>query len=93
MFDLARLTQIRIASLAGLTVALALVPEAVAFAFVAGVHPLVGLYAAFIVGMITAVTGGRPGMISGATGALAVVMVSLVAENGIEYLFMTVVAM
>ena len=93
MFDFARLAQIRIESLAGLTVALALVPEAVAFAFVAGVHPLVGLYAAFIVGIITAVTGGRPGMISGATGALAVVMVSLVAENGIEYLFMTVVAM
>ena len=57
--------------LSGLTVALALVPEAVAFAFVAGVHPLVGLYAAFIVGLITALIGGRPGMISGATGALA----------------------
>ncbi|MGB0689279.1 MAG: SulP family inorganic anion transporter, partial [Candidatus Puniceispirillum sp.] len=59
--------------LSGLTVALALVPEAIAFAFVAGVAPLVGLYAAFIVGLITAVFGGRPGMISGATGALAVV--------------------
>lgn len=79
--------------LSGLTVALALVPEAVAFAFVAGVHPLVGLYAAFIVGLITAVIGGRPGMISGATGALAVVMVSLVAVHGIEYLFATVVLM
>jgi len=79
--------------LAGLTVALALVPEAVAFAFVAGVHPLVGLYAAFIVGLITAVFGGRPGMISGATGALAVVMVSLVATHGVEYLFATVVLM
>ncbi len=79
--------------LAGLTVALALVPEAVAFAFVAGVNPLVGLYAAFIVGLITAVFGGRPGMISGATGALAVVMVSLVAEHGVEYLFATVVLM
>ncbi|MEM7653468.1 MAG: SulP family inorganic anion transporter, partial [Pseudomonadota bacterium] len=79
--------------LAGLTVALALVPEAVAFAFVAGVHPLVGLYAAFIVGLITAVIGGRPGMISGATGALAVVMVSLVAAHGVEYLFATVVLM
>ena len=78
--------QIRIEVLAGLTVALALVPEAVAFAFVAGVHPLVGLYAAFIVGLITAVIGGRPGMISGATGALAVVMVSLVAQHGVEYL-------
>ena len=79
--------------LSGLTVALALVPEAVAFAFVAGVHPLVGLYAAFMVGLITASIGGRPGMISGATGALAVVMVALVAEHGVEYLFATVVLM
>ena len=79
--------------LAGLTVALALVPEAVAFAFVAGVEPLVGLYAAFLVGLITAVMGGRPGMISGATGALAVVMVALVAQHGVEYLFATVVLM
>lgn len=79
--------------LAGLTVALALVPEAVAFAFVAGVEPLVGLYAAFLVGLITACIGGRPGMISGATGALAVVMVSLVAQHGVEYLFATVVLM
>lgn len=79
--------------LSGLTVALALVPEAVAFAFVAGVTPLVGLYAAFLVGLITAAIGGRPGMISGATGALAVVMVSLVATHGVEYLFATVVLM
>lgn len=79
--------------LSGLTVALAMVPEAVAFSFVAGVHPLVGLYAAFIVGLITAVFGGRPGMISGATGALAVVMVSLVALHGVEYLFATVILM
>ncbi|UWQ07082.1 SulP family inorganic anion transporter [Aliiroseovarius crassostreae] len=79
--------------LSGLTVALALVPEAVAFAFVAGVHPLVGLYAAFMVGLITALIGGRPGMISGATGALAVVMVALVADHGVEYLFATVVLM
>ena len=85
--------QIRVELLAGLTVALALVPEAVAFAFVAGVEPLVGLYAAFIVGLITALFGGRPGMISGATGALAVVMVSLVAQHGVEYLFATVVLM
>ena len=86
-------SQIKTELLAGLTVALALVPEAVAFAFVAHVHPLVGLYAAFIVGLITAVFGGRPGMISGATGALAVVMVSLVATHGVEYLFATVVLM
>ena len=83
----------RIEILAGLTVALALVPEAIAFAFVAGVAPLSGLYAAFIVGMITALIGGRPGMISGATGALAVVMVSLVMDHGAEYLFATVVLM
>ncbi len=87
------LSRIRIELLSGLTVALALVPEAVAFAFVAGVHPLVGLYAAFLVGLITALIGGRPGMISGATGALAVVMVALVAEHGVEYLFATVVLM
>lgn len=89
--------------LSGVTVALALVPEAVAFAFVAGVDPLVGLYAAFMIGLITAVFGGRPGMISGATGALAVVMVSLVAEGnamgteseslGLYYLFATVILM
>ena len=85
--------QSRIEILSGLTVALALVPEAIAFAFVAGVDPLVGLYAAFIVGLITAVFGGRPGMISGATGALAVVMVALVAQHGVQYLFATVVLM
>ncbi|WP_372571317.1 SulP family inorganic anion transporter [Ruegeria jejuensis] len=86
-------SRLRIELLSGLTVALALVPEAVAFAFVAGVHPLVGLYAAFLVGLITALIGGRPGMISGATGALAVVMVALVAQHGVEYLFATVVLM
>ena len=83
----------RIEILSGLTVALALVPEAIAFAFVAGVAPLSGLYAAFIVGLITALIGGRPGMISGATGALAVVMVALVLDHGAEYLFATVVLM
>ena len=85
--------QLRTDILSGLTVALALVPEAVAFSFVAGVHPLVGLYAAFIVGLVTALVGGRPGMISGATGALAVVMVSLVAQYGVQYLFATIVLM
>lgn len=89
--------------LSGITVALALVPEAVAFAFVAGVDPLVGLYAAFMIGLITSIFGGRPGMISGATGALAVVMVSLVSEGnamgaegenlGLYYLFLTVILM
>ena len=77
--------------LSGLTVALALVPEAVAFAFVAGVDPLVGLYAAFMVGLLASIFGGRPGMISGATGSMAVVMVALVADHGVQYLFATVV--
>lgn len=95
MFELkaAKATSVKNDVLSGLTVALALVPEAVAFAFVAGVEPLVGLYAAFLVGLITAVIGGRPGMISGAAGALAVVMVSLVAEHGVEYLFAAVILM
>ena len=84
--------------LSGLTVALALVPEAVAFAFVAGISPIVGLYGAFMMGLVTAIFGGRPGMISGATGAMAVVMVSLVSEGnqlagaetaGLQYLFAT----
>jgi SulP family sulfate permease len=91
--DGAIFTLFRIEILAGLTVALALVPEAIAFAFVAGVKPLSGLYAAFIVGIITALVGGRPGMISGATGALAVVMVALVADHGAQYLFATVILM
>ena len=82
--------------LSGLTVALALVPEAVAFAFVAGISPIVGLYGAFMMGLVTSIFGGRPGMISGATGALAVVMVHLVSEGntlggdssmGLQYLF------
>jgi len=87
------LSRVKLCVLSGLTVALALVPEAIAFAFVAQVHPLVGLYAAFIMGLITAAFGGRPGMISGATGALAVVMVALVVTHGVEYLFATVVLM
>ncbi|MEN8745436.1 MAG: SulP family inorganic anion transporter [Polaribacter sp.] len=98
-----RVNNVRNDVLSGITVALALVPEAVAFAFVAGVDPLVGLYAAFMVGLITSIFGGRPGMISGATGALAVVMVSLVSEGnamgspeeslGLYYLFLTVILM
>ena len=77
--------------LAGVTVSLALVPEAVAFALIAGVSPLTGLYAAVVVGLVTSLFGGRPGMISGATGAMAVVVVSLIKEHGVEYLFPAVV--
>lgn len=79
--------------LSGVTVALALVPEAIAFALIAHVSPLTGLYAAFFICLITAVFGGRPGMISGATGALAVVMVNLVVQHGVEYLFASVILM
>ncbi len=86
-------TNIKNEVLSGLTVALALVPEAVAFSLIAGVSPLIGLYSAFFIGLITAMLGGRPGMISGATGAIAVVVVGLVATHGVEYLFAAVVVM
>src|SRR5690554_6904410 len=79
--------------LSGLTVALALVPEAVAFSIIANVSPLVGLYTAFIIGLITSILGGRPGMISGATGAISVVVVGLVVVHGAEYLFAAVILM
>jgi len=72
--------------LAGLVVALALIPEAIAFSVIAGVDPKVGLYASFAIAVITAFAGGRPGMISAATGAMALVMVSLVRDHGLEYL-------
>lgn len=92
MFDLItrRDSNVKNDVLSGITVALALVPEAVAFAFVAGVEPMIGLYAAFMMGLITSAIGGRPGMISGATGAMAVVMVALVAQHGVQYLFAAV---
>jgi len=93
MLNINKVMSLKSDFLSGLTVALALVPEAVAFALVAKVDPLVGLYAAFMVGLITAVFGGRPGMISGATGALAVVMVDLVSSHGVQYLFASVVLM
>lgn len=79
--------------LSGFTVALALVPEAIAFAFVCHISPMAGLYAAFIVGLVTSVFGGRPGMISGATGAVAIVFAALVVTHGIEYLLAAVVLM
>ena len=87
--------------LSGITVALALVPEAVAFAFVAGIDPIVGLYGAFMMGLITSLFGGRPGMISGATWAMAVVMVHIIQKGnsvgtelamdnlGLSWLFIT----
>jgi SulP family sulfate permease len=80
-------------SLAGLTTSLAMVPEVVAFALLAHVNPLVGLYAAVILGLVTAVFGGRPGLISGGAGSLAVVSVALVVTHGVEYLFACIILM
>ena len=91
LFDFSQQVNYRTEILSGLTVALALVPEAIAFALIAGLSPLTGLYAAFVMGLVTSVLGGRPGMISGATGAIAVVIVSLVQAHGAEYVFAAVV--
>jgi sulfate permease, SulP family len=91
LFDLQQKVDYKTEVLSGLTVALALVPEAVAFALIAGLSPLTGLYAAFMMGLITSIFGGRPGMISGATGAVAVVLVVLVKDYGVEYVFATVI--
>lgn len=91
LFDFSQKINYKTEVLSGLTVALALVPEAIAFALIAGLSPLTGLYAAFVMGLVTAVFGGRPGMISGATGAVAVVIVSLAKEYGVEYVFATVI--
>lgn len=90
-FDFKQKIDYKIEILAGLTVALALIPEAVAFSMIAGLPPLVGLYAAFVIGLVTSILGGRPGMISGATGAIAVVIIALAKTHGIEYVFATVV--
>jgi SulP family sulfate permease len=91
LFDLKQKVNYKTEILSGLTVALALIPEAIAFAFIAGLSPLTGLYAAFCIGLITSIFGGRPGMISGATGAVAVVLVALVKMHGVEYVFATVI--
>ena len=91
LFDFRQKVDYKNEILSGLTVALALIPEAVAFALIAGLSPLTGLYAAFSIGLITSIFGGRPGMISGATGAIAVVIVSLVKSHGVEYIFATVI--
>ncbi|MDP4853623.1 MAG: SulP family inorganic anion transporter, partial [Saprospiraceae bacterium] len=90
LFDFQQKVDYKIEILSGLTVALALVPEAVAFALIAGLSPLTGLYAAIVMGLVTSIFGGRPGMISGATGAVAVVIVVLAKSHGVEYIFATV---
>lgn len=91
LFDFSQKVDYRTEVLSGLTVALALVPEAIAFALIAGLSPLTGLYAAFVMGLVTSILGGRPGMISGATGAVAVVIVTLAQQHGVEYVFAAVV--
>ena len=91
LFDFKQKVDYKTEVLSGLTVAIALIPEAVAFALIAGLSPLTGLYAAFVMGLVTAILGGRPGMISGATGAVAVVIVSLSVTYGVEYVFATVI--
>lgn len=91
LFSLSRDIDYKTEILSGLTVALALIPEAVAFALIAGLSPLTGLYAAFVMGLVTSIFGGRPGMISGATGAIAVVIATLAISHGVEYIFATVI--
>jgi SulP family sulfate permease len=91
LFDLSQKVNYKNEILSGLTVAMALIPEAVAFALIAGLSPLTGLYAAFVMGFVTSILGGRPGMISGATGAVAVVIASLAMDYGVEYVFATVI--
>ncbi|MEQ8705298.1 MAG: SulP family inorganic anion transporter [Phaeodactylibacter sp.] len=91
LFDLSQRVDYKTEVLSGLTVAMALIPEAVAFALIAGLSPLTGLYAAFVMGLITSIFGGRPGMISGATGAVAVVIAALALSHGVEYVFATVI--
>jgi SulP family sulfate permease len=102
LFDLSQKVNYKTEVLSGLTVALALVPEAIAFAMIAGFSPLTGLYAAFVMGLVTAVLGGRPGMISGATGAIAVIFMGLIlelrtafpgitSETILQYVFATVI--
>jgi SulP family sulfate permease len=91
LFDFRQTVDYRLEILSGLTVAMALIPEAVAFALIAGLSPLTGLYAAFVVGLVASVLGGRPGMISGATGAVAVVLTALVVTHKPDYIFATVI--
>lgn len=91
LFDFKQKVNYKTEILSGLTVAIALIPEAIAFSLIAGLSPQIGLYAAFVVGLITSLFGGRPGMISGAAGAIAVVIVALSLTHGKEYIFATVI--
>ena len=91
LFDFSQKVDYKTEVLAGLTVAMTMIPESLSFAILAGFSPLTGLYAAFLMGIITAVLGGRPGMVSGGAGATAVVLIALMQSHGIEYVFAAVV--
>ena len=90
LFDFSQKVDCKNEVLAGLTVAMTMIPESLSFAILAGFPPLVGLYAAFIMGIITAVLGGRPGMVSGGAGATVVVLIALMNSHGLEYVFAAV---
>ncbi|TDE01413.1 SulP family inorganic anion transporter [Flavobacterium hiemivividum] len=90
LFDFTQKVNYRTEILAGLTVAMTMIPESLSFAILAGFPPLVGLYAAFIMGLVTAIFGGRPGMVSGGAGATVIVLIALMNSNGLEYVFAAV---
>lgn len=90
LFDFTQKVNYRTEVLAGLTVAMTMIPESLSFAILAGFPPLVGLYAAFIMGIVTAIFGGRPGMVSGGAGATVIVLMALMKSNGLEYVFAAV---
>lgn len=90
LFDFQQKVDYKIEILAGLTVAMTMIPESLSFAILAGFPPLVGLYAAFIMGLITAIFGGRPGLVSGGAGATVVVLIALMNSHGLEYVFAAV---
>lgn len=87
LFELKREVNYKNEVFAGLAVAMTMIPESLSFAILAGLSPLTGLYAAFLMGLVTAILGGRPGMVSGGAGATIVVLMALVVSHGVEYLF------
>ncbi|WP_236059780.1 SulP family inorganic anion transporter [Chitinophaga rhizophila] len=91
LFDFSQKVNYKTEVLAGLTVAMTMIPESLSFAILAGLSPLTGLYAAFLMGLITATLGGRPGMVSGGAGAIVVVLIALMQSHGVEYVFAAVV--
>ena len=91
IFNISQKINLKNELLAGLTVAMTMIPESLSFAILAGLSPLTGLYAAFMMGLVTAVLGGRPGMVSGGAGATIVVLIALIKSHGVEYLFSAII--